>query len=363
MAGVTFRIDEAYLVGAWCAAALWGIFTCLVAFALWQIVQLNAKREMTRSKYITAVAVVVLYGLSTAHISLALRRLIIGFIDNQGPSTLPYFADIGLPLNRAKDLLYINSMIIADTVVVWRCYIVWAKNKLVLALPVLLIFGTITAGYGAILQYFLSNPNPEVAASFGEAMFAVSLTTNAFVTLLTVGRIWQVPSPPLTVWIAHSISADLAAPFQSTYRTVLLLLIESGLFISVTKLIEFVLYQKAPGDGLTGFNALYIIFEIIPHINGIMPTLIIIVVNAGKTMTDTQSSTMRTSRAVSSGLVFAPPKLRPTVTDPQATETKDTYMQSQISDNDKTHAFALGIGGESTSITHHESGDSRDGLV
>lgn len=48
----------------------------------------------------------------------------------------------------------------------------------------------LAAGYGAISQYFLTNPDPIRAVNLGTAMFAVSLTTNVVVTGLTVGRIW-----------------------------------------------------------------------------------------------------------------------------------------------------------------------------
>lgn len=75
----TFRIDEAYLVGAWCAAALWGnyipsigdvnagltvragVFSCFVTFALYQVVMLRARNQMTTSKYATTAAVLVLF--------------------------------------------------------------------------------------------------------------------------------------------------------------------------------------------------------------------------------------------------------------------------------------------------------------
>lgn len=58
---------------------------------------------------------------------------------------------------------------------------------------------TSVCGYGAILQYFIPNPNGEIAASFGLAMFAISLTTNSLVTLLTAGRIWWVSPAPRPV--------------------------------------------------------------------------------------------------------------------------------------------------------------------
>ncbi|KAI0083054.1 hypothetical protein BDY19DRAFT_981050 [Irpex rosettiformis] len=273
----TFRIDEAYLIGGWSSAALWGIFTSLVLIAVVQIVQMHAQGRMTRSKWITTIAMATLYCLSTVHAALELRRLVVGLIQIQGPGTVFYFGDIGQPLNRGKDLLYVTSMIIADAVVVWRCYVVWQSNKYVIAVPVLLFLGTITAGYGAVSQYFLTNPNPQEAVDFGNAMFAVSLTTNVVTTVLTVGRIW---------WQSRSLTRNLGKAYQSTYRTLVLVLIESGVVIAVAKLLEFILFQLASEDGLSGFNALYIVFDMIPQINGIMPTLIIITVNAGKTITD-----------------------------------------------------------------------------
>ncbi|KAI0345458.1 hypothetical protein BDW22DRAFT_1426156 [Trametopsis cervina] len=291
MSSSSFRIDEAYLVGGWCAASLWGVFTCLLTFAIVQIVQLHNKGKMNKYKWLTAVAMFLLYALSTVHVSLALQRLITGFVTIQGPGTILYFADIGQPLNRGKDMIYITSMIIADSIVVWRCYAVWGSNKWVISLPIILILGTVAAGYGAISQYFLTNPDPIRAVNLGTAMFAVSLTTNVVVTGLTVGRIW---------WKSRSLNQNLNRLHNnSPYRTLLLLLIESGLVIAVAKLIEFTLFKVA--SARPEFNALYIIFDMIPQINGIMPTLIIITVNAKWTITDEQNEATVSTLRVNGG--------------------------------------------------------------
>ncbi|KAI0346710.1 hypothetical protein BDW22DRAFT_1352879 [Trametopsis cervina] len=267
----SFPIDKAYLIGGWSAAALWGIFTCMMTVALVQLVQLYSRGKMSRSRWITTAATIILYGLSTAHVGLELRRLIVGFIDIGRPRSPAYFADIAQPLNRSKDMVYITSMVIADAVVAWRCCVVWDKNKYVTTLLVILILGTITAGYGAISQYFLIHPKRTEALAFGNAMFAVSLTTNILVTTLTVLRIW---------WMSRTFTRHLGKTFRNKYRLVLLLLIESGVVIAISKVIEFSLFRAVIGNALDGFNALYVVFDMIPQINGIMPTLIIIGVNA-----------------------------------------------------------------------------------
>ncbi len=50
------------------------------------------------------------------------------------------------------------------------------------------------------------------------------------------------------------------------YRTLLLVIIESGLIVTITKAFEYGLYQNAPGDGLDGLNAMYIPFDCMPQI-------------------------------------------------------------------------------------------------
>jgi hypothetical protein len=72
----------------------------------------------------------------------------------------------------------------------------------------------------------------------------------------------------------------------SRTRSALLLLIESGAFVFTTKLIEFILFKLAPPDGINGLNALYVVFEVIPQVLGLMPTLIVFTVNARVTITD-----------------------------------------------------------------------------
>ncbi|TFY71123.1 hypothetical protein EVG20_g1895 [Dentipellis fragilis] len=286
---VEFRIDEAYLIGAWCAAALWGIFTSLVAYCLYHVAQRASRGTLHRSQYITTAAVILLYFIATAHMSMALRRLIVGFILHDGDS-MPYFADIGLGhsvvMLRAADPPELD---LSDD---------YRRFRGRLALLFYLVArearaGASLSGYASIGQYFLVNPSPAVSVAWGTSMFAISLTTNVFVTLLSAGRIWY-----LSTWVY----CDQPSSTSAKYRTIILLIIESGAVIAAAKLTEFTLFRVAPGDGRSGNNSLYIIFEMMPQINGIMPTIIIVVVNAGKTLCSAQC----TIREPSSGIIFAP---------------------------------------------------------
>ena len=68
-------------------------------------------------------------------------------------------------------------------------------------------------------------------------------------------------------WLAHAVSRDLSRPMQPRYRTIILLLVESGALITLTKLTEFVLYKFDPFNNNEGFHALWIVVSILTQIN------------------------------------------------------------------------------------------------
>ncbi|KAK0185516.1 hypothetical protein F5146DRAFT_182771 [Armillaria mellea] len=272
---IVFRIDEAYLISAWVASFLWGCFTILVAYAMYTIVSIRKLRAP--NKFLTSV-IIVLYCLATAHAALSIRRLIEAFILHASDiGSELYLSDIGAKINRAKDIIYITSTCIGDLVLVWRCYNVWGGNIPVITLPILLVFGTAISGYGAIGHYFVPKASHIDVSRWGVAMFTTSLCTNIIVTFLTAFRIW---------WMARStVSRSI-----KRYRTLLLVIIESGVIVTITKAFEFGLFQYAPGDGLNGLNAMYIPFDCMPQITGIVPTLIVIAVNKELTASHTIST-------------------------------------------------------------------------
>jgi hypothetical protein len=128
----------------------------------------------------------------------------------------------------------------------------------------------------------MTNPNPESAVKFGTAMFAVSLATNVLVTLLTIGRIW---------WMSHTMRGVEQSGWID-YRRTINLLFETGLVITIAKLFECTFYQFTPknGDSPESFNALYVVFDMMPQINGIIPTAIILVVILRRKPTSTYTA-------------------------------------------------------------------------
>ncbi|KAI0718517.1 hypothetical protein C8T65DRAFT_570412 [Cerioporus squamosus] len=284
MAPSYFPIDESYLIGGWLESSLWGLYTLLFGASLRLIYR---KRHLGTINVFTTTSIVILYILATAHAALALVRLIQGLIlyrDTIGP--IPYFADVSIRLNVAKDYIYVTNLFVGDMVVVWRLYVVWGKNLWVSAFPIMVTIGELIAGYGSVSHYLLPDPTVESTVSWGTAMFVTSMATNIILTGAIASRIWY-------VYITKKPKA-MGLQTSSRYNRVLLLIIESGAIIAAAKVTEFTLFQLAPDDGINGTNALYIVFEIMPQITGIVPTVIVYAVNSGYTREE-ESYTFKSS--------------------------------------------------------------------
>ncbi|KAI0753227.1 hypothetical protein C8Q80DRAFT_1097478 [Daedaleopsis nitida] len=275
MSRPNFPIDESYLIGGWLESFFWGLYTLLFGLTIHAV----CRRRRDGVNTFLTISTVMLYLLATAHMSLVLVRLIQGFItfrDSIGP--VLYFADISVRLNMAKDYIYITSLVVGDLVVVWRLYVVWGRNGWIAVFPVTMTAGELVTGYGSISQWLLPKPNPYTIAHWGTAMFAISLSTNVIVTVAIASRIWCVPS--------HIVSSTRSVTTRSRNMRIIILVIESGALITAAKLTEFVLFKNAPLDGIHGLNAMYIVYECMPQITGIVPTMIVYAVNNGFTDTD-----------------------------------------------------------------------------
>ena len=109
------------------------------------------------------------------HISLVLARLIQAFIVHvNDEGAIAYLADIGAPLNRAKDMIYVSmvrnrlccfskipmniQIVCGDSIILWRCFVVWNKNYFVIAIPLCMVLGTAgLCGLKSLLIYFLTS--------------------------------------------------------------------------------------------------------------------------------------------------------------------------------------------------------------
>ncbi|KZT59991.1 hypothetical protein CALCODRAFT_492976 [Calocera cornea HHB12733] len=262
-----FPFDYAYLVGCWCAAVLWGAFTVLFGISMW------LSRRKGGIRRVQVIAIIALYVLATASLCVEYAAVIRGFIYTSTPiDRIIFFSNVAQPLIVANDFIYIVMLVLSDLVLVWRCWVVWGKRWITIVLPIAMVVGEAVTGFAAIGQYLTPDPPDNYAAiqAWASALYALSLATNIMLSLLIAGRLWCI----------MRASSHLIVVGRHGTRDALRLVVESGLAITSAKIIEFVLFEIAFSKDNQNF-AVYVLWEIMPQILGIIPTLILLSIQVG----------------------------------------------------------------------------------
>ncbi|KAJ6592867.1 hypothetical protein B0H19DRAFT_1224644 [Mycena capillaripes] len=159
-------------------------------------------------------------------------------------------------LEKAGDIIYGVNNIIADGLVIYRCYVVWDRNVFAVIVPLLMLL--VTSVFAVDIQ-LPANP-----------FFSLSLATNVIVMALTAGRIW---------WICRQCRLHFKFRTQAQRRcmSTISILVESGVLYSATVL-AYLIVRSFPDNINIVQEPIY---QMLTQVMGIAPTLIIVRVGLG----------------------------------------------------------------------------------
>ncbi|KAJ7613503.1 hypothetical protein FB45DRAFT_759174 [Roridomyces roridus] len=223
-----------------------------------------------------------MYILSTVHVISDWILLKRGFIDNgETPDSTGTYLFEGAPLWLAMTsavALTVNTMI-ADFVLIWRCWTMWNHNWVVVTLPILCTLAGTALGFADIHEQaqFIINPDADVTYfNFATPYFSLSLVTTCLATILIIYRIFMM--------------SDSETRKARGYTRVIEIIVESAFLYSVT-LIVFLPYlvESSIDDGYPQV--------VLAQMTGIAPTLIVARVTFGLARPDeTWQGTMSSIR-------------------------------------------------------------------
>ncbi|KAI8976301.1 hypothetical protein BD414DRAFT_509665 [Trametes punicea] len=276
MAGPDIPLDKAYLTAIWLETLFYGMnfvlyWTCM-SMLTWR------RRTPRVNKLLVSIGTL-MFAFSTAHVSLGFQRLIEGFIvlrdQPGGPGA--FFSDVSIPANVVKVGIHTVNSIIGDSIVVWRCWLVWGRDWKMCILPILLIIASAICGFAQTVNFAHAQQLHSAFAHslqiWNGSLFSLSLATNVVVTMLISLRVWYMLR-----------MEGGSATFR--YWRVLVIIIESGMIYSVALVCEITLY-------FLGSNAFYIVYDPIAQLTAITPTLIIVLAALQLTSSDIHSRLTR----------------------------------------------------------------------
>ncbi|KAG8966134.1 hypothetical protein FRC03_012459 [Tulasnella sp. 419] len=156
------------------------------------------------------------------------------------------------------------SVLLSDSLICWRLYVVWNRRKAILLVPILLLIAL--TGSGSMFTAFSFIGAQQGATGFPKYETCltvtgfISLSVNIVVTILICWKIWR---------IGREIPTGMEMA-SKRYHSVMHALIESGGIYSVV-VIFFIAFR------LSGWKATSIFVSyIVPQVTGIAPTMIVI---------------------------------------------------------------------------------------
>ncbi|EIW55056.1 uncharacterized protein TRAVEDRAFT_131226 [Trametes versicolor FP-101664 SS1] len=272
--------DISALIGFACETTLWGVYCVLFALSLGLLYRRNQKLGDMNSTIL--VTHCLLFGASTAHYALEFNH----FYTVLQATGVPGFANETKPLVGA-DLLISLADLLGDSVLIYRCWILWRGNYWVVGVPIM----SAIAGFACLSQvvHFVvtqspTSPVPPTAqVPLTVAGYALPLCTNVIASGLLVFKIW---------WMARGTRSG-----HTLQRTIRLandaaaVIVESGLIYLATQLVLVVLVTiEHPAQAIVGVMAV--------PIYGIASTLIVIRVTLGISAGSSTKETEHVSQLV-----------------------------------------------------------------
>ncbi|KAG2136634.1 hypothetical protein DEU56DRAFT_355685 [Suillus clintonianus] len=194
MAGFTADIS-AIMSGA-LECILYGFSVLMFVGTIWA---LTYKRQMQDVNRPIAVVAIMLLLVSTVHIIVTIIHLENGLVryrDTWSGGPAAFFADVTTETYVIKHGLLILQTVLADAVMVYRCYVLWQSIRIII-LPSILWCSIVATGIRAVYgnSQAISNPGDVFATNVEEwiiAFFSSTLSTNLVCSGLLVYRIWKI---------------------------------------------------------------------------------------------------------------------------------------------------------------------------
>jgi len=264
---MALRLDVAVLVALVLQSFFYGVFQVLFIACLYVLVY---GRESERLNWHFLITAILMWCLISVNFALSWSRIMDGFITLQpalkeDPDAINnYFSNLSLWKEVTRTASYVVLTAVADTLFIYRCYVVWGRKIYIIILPTLLLCGSLTAGIGieVVIGTTSSGLFASSLASWITSFFSISLVQNVTTTFLIVYRIWRV---------------NMGSPRGLGSRSlwpVIAVVLESGAIYSSTLFVLLMCY-------VSNSYAQYIAIDMVVPIIGITFNLIIVRVGLG----------------------------------------------------------------------------------
>lgn len=235
MAASGIPLDAGTLMSTVLEGILYGFSILLFIGTIWSLTHKQRIRDINRP---IAVVAILLCMLSTAHIIVDIVRVEYAFVSYRstypgGPSA--FLADVSQQTYVLKHAFYVLQTLLADGVVIYRCYTVW-QSIWIIILPSMLWCSVAVTGVIGLYCAAQSGSDSgdiyaQVLANWVTAFFSLTIATNLLSSVLLVYRIWSIES-----------NASTARATKGTMMPIVRVLVDTAILYSVVLFIALICF-------------------------------------------------------------------------------------------------------------------------
>ncbi|KAJ7744079.1 hypothetical protein B0H16DRAFT_1560141 [Mycena metata] len=259
---VDYLVAVEKLTTACAELLLYGIHVVLFILAL----RILARRKTAGKKVLRIYTVVMaLFGTAQVIISVVTAVVAVRIAQTDIPGGSKEMENTYLALNMAQYATFWFNNLVSDSLLFYRCFIIWGSRWPPVVLPGILIAATFTIGFAGTFP----------TAVVGGSGFYLAGPTNLILVVLTAGRICWIRRDAMRVFPGGEV--------LSRYNAAITMLLESGtLYLIIITIILAIPAREA----LIYAASLGVAF----HMINIAPTLIVVRVGLGHNIQDTIQS-------------------------------------------------------------------------
>ncbi|KAG7095905.1 hypothetical protein E1B28_006592 [Marasmius oreades] len=297
------QTDVAELAGIVVEAVLYGIFTVLTIGTLY--VLLRGKRGRSALNHPLIFTSVLMFVLATVQIVVDCVVIFDAFIEiNPRPVRKLKMSNIRIPIVAAKRALFFAMMILGDAIVIYRCWMVWGKNWLVIILSSFCCIASGTLAYMTIYATQHAGSLTDILKHpwvYGTAIFTLSIIANGIATSLIAFRIWRNERKLVLPSVSTKSTSGLSViSGRGSLLPIARILVESGALNTAYLIAYTIVLQVEEGQG-----SLPIVADMSTPLVGIIFSLVIVRVQIRSTQIMRPSTDGSTTAASRTGLSFA----------------------------------------------------------
>jgi len=231
-------LPQAELIATILEGTLYGFSLLMYGATVWVLLSGWSTHRINRIMFVVAC---LFLWCSTVHLIIDIIRIIEALIlyrDTYPGGPTAFLSNVSQWTFVSKNYVYAIQTIIADSVILYRCYMVW-HSKLIMIVPIILWCGAGAAGIGAAVQASQVAVFNQTLINWIMAFYATTFVTNMLTTVLLASRIWYIDRK----------AAQLRGHRTSQVRQILHIVIDSGVLYNVTLVVLWICFSvKSSGQ-------------------------------------------------------------------------------------------------------------------